>query len=573
MSEKMDRKAFHTAIDTTLSGLQENPFLYQRVIAQESRKEGIIVKKRLSVGLVLTIVLMLITVTALAVALLTPKEVVEQAAVPTAQSNQRENYTYEELSALLRTLNENGITLDEGSTLMQAFRAGRGYWEKDTIDEICRAAFGTDQGAWTLEQKHWYGEIMVAIGVTGQNYALLPEEGEISLEKARALAAQTLKNAYGVELPLESSEAWRVSESLEMGWDEEKQSLTREKAEWHIWYINLRTGNMDYDVFFDRFGQNAEPWRAAYIEKIDTRDIFTVMDDLQDREGTCTQWSVETWAEFGSLIRDLIPTSLNGWMYQHAGYRLPPSQAVAPEQAMLTAREAAGVTECWVLDNVICCTDGDRAIYKVVLRVFYDGQRKAGRYDAIWCVELDCETGEVLDKRAYTYGPDGNPLMMYVPFSLLQSAPDFEKAPETAAREQAELERAEEMAAAEAEYGVAYMYFMPLEKQVELFGGFHTVPSQEEYDKALAIAQKAVAEKYGADALESLGDYKTGVMHQENGSVETGESQHVWDFLFTTDTEYLSDGYRVQFRYPADEKNGEETVLDLTVEHANLGNG
>ena len=45
MGEKLDRKAFHTAIDTALSGLRENPFLYQRVIAQESRKEGIIVKK------------------------------------------------------------------------------------------------------------------------------------------------------------------------------------------------------------------------------------------------------------------------------------------------------------------------------------------------------------------------------------------------------------------------------------------------------------------------------------------------------------------------------------------------
>ena len=75
MSEKMDRKAFHTAIDTTLSGLQENPFLYQRVIAQESRKEGIIVKKRLSVGLVLTIVLLLITVTALAAGIIFAKRV------------------------------------------------------------------------------------------------------------------------------------------------------------------------------------------------------------------------------------------------------------------------------------------------------------------------------------------------------------------------------------------------------------------------------------------------------------------------------------------------------------------
>ena len=106
-----------------------------------------------------------------------------------------------------------------------------------------------------------------------------------------------------------------------------------------------------------------------------------------------------------------------------------------------------------------------------------------------------------------------------------------------------------------------------------MFGGFHTAPSREEYDKALAIAKKAVASRYGADALETLGDYQTGVMHQENSSGETGEPQHVWDFMFTTDPTYLSDGYRVQFRYPANEKSGEETVLDLTVEHANLGNG
>ena len=39
MREEMDRKSFHTAIDTALSGLQENPYLYQRVIAQENGKE------------------------------------------------------------------------------------------------------------------------------------------------------------------------------------------------------------------------------------------------------------------------------------------------------------------------------------------------------------------------------------------------------------------------------------------------------------------------------------------------------------------------------------------------------
>ncbi len=153
MSDQRDKRFVQESIDSGLSVMQGDPWLAQRIMNQE-RTGGFIVKKRLSVGLVLAIVLMLIAVTALAVVLLTPKEVVEQVAVPTAQSNMQENYTYEDLKKLISILNENGITLDEGSTLMQAFHAGKGYWEKDTIDEICCSAFGRNQGLWTLEQKH-----------------------------------------------------------------------------------------------------------------------------------------------------------------------------------------------------------------------------------------------------------------------------------------------------------------------------------------------------------------------------------------------------------------------------------
>ena len=529
-------------------------------------------KRKISVVAILVAALMLFTVTALAVVLLSPKEIVEQVAVPTAQSNEQENYTYEDLQNLLQTLNENGITLDEGSTLMQAFKAGHGYWERDTIDEICRTAFGRNQGIWTLEQKHWYGEMMKAIGAWGINIWLLPEGEEISLSEARALAVKTLKDAYGAELPAESNEDWEVYETFELAWQPETDSYPRENAQWTVLFSRRNGGSLSYDVTFDRFGQNAVPWRASFLEHINTKDLGTVMDDLEEREGTCTQWSLETWAEFGNLISDMEIKSQNGWLYQHAGYCLPPEGAISAEEALEIARKETGASG-WIGENIICCMDHDRPIYKICQRVFLDGTQNGGRYDHVWCVEIDCMTGEALDMREYTYTPDSSPMMMYVPFSLLSEEPAFEKEPDSVDGEQRTLTQAEQESAYQAESGVASIYFLSLEKQAELFGGFHTVPTQEEYDKAFAIARKAIAEKYGADALKSLGDYKTGVMHQENGSVETGEPQHVWDFMFTTDPTYLSDGYRVQFRYPADEQNGEETVLDLTVEHANLGNG
>ena len=47
----------------------------------------------------------------------------------------------------------------------------------------------------------------------------------------------------------------------------------------------------------------------------------------------------------------------------------------------------------------------------------------------------------------------------------------------------------------------------------------------------------------------------------------------MWDIMFTTDPEFLSDGYRVQFKRVIDHETSEENIVDVIVEHANLGNG
>ena len=569
MCEELNRKEFHEAIDTTLSGLHADPWLAQRVVNRERTSEPV-VKKKLSISFVLVIVLLLIVVTALAVALLSPKEIVEQVAVPAAQSNDQENYSYEELAELIQTLNENGITLDDGSTLMKAFQAGHGYWEKDAIDEICYASFGKNQGLWTLEQKHWYGEMMVAIGVSNQNSWLLPEDGEITQEQARSLAADVLWEAYGIELPMESNGTWIVSDLLQMGWDEEKQSLERNLAEWKIWYTNRGTGNMDYCVSFDRFGENSVPWRARYTESISTKNIYAVMDDLENRDGSCTHWSLEVWAEFGDLIKGLSPNTQKEWLYQHADYCLPPDNAISVEQAKQIAKEATGITGP-IDDNVICCIADGLSIYKVCQRGYLNQtDSENARYDIIWCVELDCVTGEVLEKREYTYNI-ADVMMMYVPFSILNKAPDFGEMEKSADNNQSDHGNTEETENISVYYNYAYMYFLPLEKQKELYGYPHAVPTQDEYDQALTIAQKAIEEHYGLETSIDLSTYQTGVIYCIQENVD-GILQKQWDFIFTTDPEYLSDGYRVQFGQNVDD-NLEDGITNPRVEHANVGNG
>ena len=417
MREAEEREIFQNAVDRRLSGLQENPFLAQRIMNAE-KGEIKPMKKKLTLSMVLVIVLLLIAVTALAVALLSPKEIVEQVAVPVAQSNDQENYTYEEMAELIRTLNENGITLDEGSRIVQAFQAGHGYWEGDTIKEICRAAFGED--SWTPKQSYWYGEMMVAVGAWKHNAYILPKEDELQEEQARILAAQILNNTYRVNLPSESNESWTVTAALGFLCDEDSETGIPS------WFINFIPNSDDdelqgYTVTFDLHGENAQPDHLVVINK-------------------------------------------------------------KPDEATVE------------------------------------------KYNEI----------------------------------------------------QANFEKEKQVVS---EYGEV-THFWPDEVKVEVYGGLYglpyAIPEPEEYAVALEDAKRFITEKYGADALEKLGDYKVGYLFQkldDEEDIETKATQLMWDIMFTTDPEFLSDGYRVQFQRVIDHETGEEKILDVIVEHANLGSG
>lgn len=574
MTDTELKNRVNRALNAQLSSLRTTPSQRARLL-ESVTEERKMKKHKYSTALILALALSLLTVAgALAAVLLSGQEIVEQVAVPMAQQSRQENYTYEELKELIAALNENGITLDEGSTLMQAFRSGHGYWEQDTIREICLAAFGGHSEAeWSIEQKHWYGEMMVSIGAWNQNIYLLPGENDMTVEEARALAAKILKDTYGVDLPQESNDAWRISEIFDRVCNYDENGQESWQDQWAFWYENRRTYNTDYEVTFERDGSHPEPWRASYLEKINTKNWSTVMDDLENLEGTCTQWSVETWAEFGQLIQGTDPGGRNGTLYQQAGYRLPPKGAISPEEALEIARTETGVSG-FVQDHVICCTNQGTPIYKVHQRVFFDGEQKGGKYDAVWCLEIDCMTGKVLEKREYTYGPDSDFMMMYVPFSLLDQTP-MQK--ETAADEPDEKEAAifaqyEMEQKAIDQYG-ENMYFWPAEVQVQVYGGSCAIPARQEYDRALEIAKDAIADRYGSDALDALGDYQVGLMHRRWDDLDkNARVQLDWDFMLTTDPVYLSDGYRVQFTQLL-YADGAEEIRDLVVEHANMGNG
>lgn len=264
MREELNREAFHNAIDETLSGLQENPFLAQRVMAQPIGKDKKVVKKRFSMGFVLVVVLMLLAVTALAVAFLSPKEVVEQVAVSIALTNDQgesrtDSYSKEDLIALVQTLSDNGFHLDENSRILDAISNNCSYDEDEAIYEICCQAFGAAFDEWNIEQKFWYETILQESGHGGEHVYMLPAEEDLTEGEAIKNASVLIKKIYSVVPSNSGDSKWSICPYLYAPVDTD---FTERPAIWEIWFTNRDSG----ETYIIRMLLNGDLYESEQIK-------------------------------------------------------------------------------------------------------------------------------------------------------------------------------------------------------------------------------------------------------------------------------------------------------------------
>ena len=416
MREDLNRAKMHKAIDSTLSGLNGDPWLFQRVSARAA--EGEIKVKKLSTGLVLVIVLMLIAAVAVAVTLLTHQEVVEQVAVPMAVENDADvgingSYTAEQLTELIRTLNENGITLEENNKLMQAIQSGQGYWEEETLMEICRQAFGGNYYTWTLEQQDWYEHLMVEIGFYESYDSHLPGEENMGYEDAEAYAFATLKKEYGEDLHPEDRIVYQLSRQFY--YDQENEG----KATWnftldpkdiyHGWYnIQFEDQDPDGTVFCQA---NIPDWTAPY-----TGD--QVMSKFQSvYSWSYGQWPQGVWQQLHEIMQnaDLDQSAKNYPEYkgyQMTEYPEPTETDLPRDEAIRIAKETLGKEQVALNSAVLTEYQGKRIwMVGLIINQPEDGleNEEAGNY----VIAIANPSGSVESIRKLSL--DDSISMLYVP--------------------------------------------------------------------------------------------------------------------------------------------------------------
>lgn len=210
MTEQRERELIRRAIDQRFSDKQGDPLLAERIIQMEKRETK--VKKKMSVGLVLALVLLLVALTGLAAVMMSMRQVVEEKAIPIANEYEGESYTAEDTNILLQLAEENGITLSQNAKkqIQDALDKGEGYFKEEMLMAFSKAEFGENLSDWTLEQQKWFNDALAAIGFIDNNSKVIPEGGENAKLSIIEAAKKYIYRTSDANAPLDDTAKYHI---------------------------------------------------------------------------------------------------------------------------------------------------------------------------------------------------------------------------------------------------------------------------------------------------------------------------------------------------------------------------
>lgn len=208
----MDKRQIQSALNTTLSGLRDDPWLAQRVIAEAKGAKK--VKKKISVGVVLAVVLIFAASVALAV--LSLNAYYENVLKTEGKEGLIESWSAESLTQLVDWMHETGVELDEAKLTAlhdttrpdddrraAALELIEGYYTSrdgvlTSVDIIAKEKGPIEN--WSLEDRAWLSQMLAQYQPdevkSGRN--LLPTESDITREEAQRIFFNYYEETYGL---------------------------------------------------------------------------------------------------------------------------------------------------------------------------------------------------------------------------------------------------------------------------------------------------------------------------------------------------------------------------------------
>lgn len=176
----------------------------QRRIHEPTKRT--IVGRRM-IAIVLTVVLLMMAVTALAIALLSMRNIVEDYAVPIGQETDFSRFTASETELLLQLAEENGI---EFSSDVQAYadsvrENGDGYFKDELIYNLAQTEFGRDMRQWSQDEQQWFSAALQATGSYDSMTEIWLPENDTEKAEAEIAAKEYVWRHYRADALLNDS--------------------------------------------------------------------------------------------------------------------------------------------------------------------------------------------------------------------------------------------------------------------------------------------------------------------------------------------------------------------------------
>lgn len=409
--EKM-REQVHAGIDRQCASLTSDPYRVQRVLdmAHETQTTGgFMVKKKMFVGLIFAIVMMLLTVTAVAAVLLSGKDFVNQFLAPMSSETEEEQWSEAELSQILTLAEENGVEITD--EIRAAIESDDPLYKEELLRLFMKIDLGFYPATWPLEAQAWYNELLVKYGLAEEQTRFLPAEGEISQEEALNIARKYILDKWNVDVgqgEYTLHQQYMLSEDDETGAVTKIWDIEYESEDGTFYVVCLRP---DGSVIEDEFttyihSPNAD---AGEVDSIIPDDIWGLAKRMQDD----SLYTVETLAHFRSDYAPLIEATGDSKeasivimrLLLNIPYAEPKETDITPDRAFALATDAA-VAEGWTDDWIGRCRhsisyrdyEDAEPVYRVCFKLrqdqrelFYDRQMPFGIV-----IYLDPTNGDVI---------------------------------------------------------------------------------------------------------------------------------------------------------------------------------
>ena len=358
-------------------------------------------RKKLFAGLMTAVMISIASAAAFAAIPLSPREIVEQIAVPMAVANDPEvginnAYSAEELAEIVHALNENGIEPEENSFIMQMVKNGYGLFEETVITAICEQAFGSDSG-WTLEEQDWYNEQLFRIGCYETRRSCLPGPDNMPAGEAEAFALESIRKACGQDLPLEDRSIWTLYRYF--------TPADKETPE-DSWSFRLKTRDAEHGSYSVSFSDR-DPAGTVSVEaeipdwpEYTAEQLLTQFQRIYSAQGT---WPQSVWQLLHEMMQQKNPDPSEFQYPEFRGYQLtsypePNAQDLSREEAIRIAKDTLQKDRA-ALDSAVLTEYAGERSWLVTMVIYVPWDRSEDPESGTWIVTVDSASGTVRSLR------------------------------------------------------------------------------------------------------------------------------------------------------------------------------